>query len=1576
MNDETIWKIIETHFKDNYQSLVRHHIESYEHFFSHDIFKIFKEKNPLVIGTNYDRSKDEFMHECKLYFGGKNGDAIYFGKPCIYDNDNFHYMYPNEARLRNMTYGMTIHYDVDIEFTIHIDSNTGKPYKTQVSDNTGFKTKTDDEVEQTILKFKSGGGPKKAQKNNNMPEVLLEQVLKMKEEKSNENVIKKTLKLERMYLGRFPIMLQSKYCILQGLPRDTRFSYGECLNDPGGYFIIEGKEKTVVCQEKFADNMLYIRKQNDDSKYSHSAEIRSISENVSKPQRTLSVAIVNSTSSYKNKQIVVNIPNVRSEIPLFIVFRALGVISDKDIIHHCLLDLDVNENMIQYFEPSVYDGSTTFTQVAALKYIGSFTKYKSIEHILELLCDYFLPHVGENNFKQKALFLGNMTYKLLRVYTNQDEPTDRDSFKYKRIELVGSLLYDLFREYYNIQLKTIHLEFEKRITLNKALYENDLISLVNQFYSPIFRERVLEKGFRDGFKGNWGALAHTKRIGVLQELNILSQSSKLSHLRKTNLPLDASVKVVGPRVLHGSQWGFFDPIDTPDGGNIGLHKHLSLSTYVTRKISREPIINWVLNNTKIESIENTTLNNLYHFIKVFVNGFWLGIVREPNDFVNKVKIYRRNGLLPTYLSISFEIKSKTIYLFCDEGRVTRPMFYKDNNEISFEKPKILDSINKNEFHWNDLVSGFNKKTLDNYDPSNYAVYSPKELYGLDEENINKLQQFNDKKAIIDYVDNNESDNSLIALKYEDFLKNPEKYTHLEIHESLILGVMCNLIPFPENNPATRNSFSCGQSKQAASLYNTNYQMRMDKSAVVLNNGQIPIIKTRYMQYINNEENVYGENAIVAIMTYTSYNVEDAVLINEGALQRGLFRTTYFTTYETHEESTNTGDETHKKTFLNIENDKTVLGLKIGYDYSQLDEYGIIKEGTTVNDKTILIGSATSSSNMEHKRDASKSTKKGQLGVVDKSYITEGEEGTRIAKVRVREVRIPNIGDKFASRAGQKGTVGLVVPECDMPFTKKGIRPDIIINPHALPSRMTIGQLVETIIGKASCMYGGFSDCTAFNNNGSKIDVFGKMLNKVGFHSSGNDILYNGMDGSQIESEIFMGPTYYMRLKHMVKDKINFRSLGPRNVMTRQAVSGRANDGGLRIGEMERDGVISHGAAAFLQDSMMERGDKFKVAVCNKTGFMAIYNENKNLFFSPIADGPIKFSGSLETDDMRLNVVTRFGRDFSIIHVPYSFKLLLQELQTMNVQMRLITDSNIEHIENMKFSDNIFKLSNITPSDNTTEDFRKVRSEIYYKLRKGDDKKIPKTPVIEAYTPVDDDENVEDTPVVPNNLLDDSPATIDSVQYAPDDPNFDIDKFISDYEPSADSSPMYNPFAQQDSPQPNLDILNDNSSTNLDSHAFKQGMKVNFRGDFKEKRIWNIKKVGPKFITIQTEDDVGLSETDKIKIVTPIDISEISDLPLNEPYTDPISPISDLKETPNQNGGGDKQPSINFAPVFNMMQPSVPPLQQFAGEPVKIPVNTITGGDSSNEIINKPSENTGGNRTADLIDSNIKVNKIG
>ena len=603
-----------------------------------------------------------------------------------------------------------------------------------------------------------------------------------------------------------------------------------------------------------------------------------------------------------------------------------------------------------------------------------------------------------------------------------------------------------------------------------------------------------------------------------------------------------------------------------------------------------------------------------------------------------------------------------------------------------------------DFSWEQLISGFAKKKDTNYKVDACKIYELEELYGT-----SNFDDLKGSEGIIEYLDTAEEETALISSDY-DFNTN-KPYTHVDIHPSLMLGVMGNQIVFPENNQLPRDLFSCGQSKQAVSLYSSNFFSRIDKMGVVLNYGQIPLIKSRYLQFINNEQHPYGENVIVAIMVYGGYNVEDSILFNEGSVKRGLFRTTYYNMYESREESSKVGENSIDSHFQNIQ-DANIDSTKFGYDYSDLDKYGLIKENTEMDEKKVVIGKVqTNLLNPNQPQDVSVYPKKGQLGFVDKSFMTEDEEGFRLAKVRIREERIPAIGDKFCSRCGQKGTVGLIIPEENMPFTENGIRPDLIVNPHALPSRMTIGQLVETLMGKACVNIGGYGDCTAFVNKGSKHELFGKALTQQGFNKTGNEILYNGMTGEQLDAEIFIGPTYYMRLKHMVKDKINSRARGPINQLTKQTVGGRANDGGLRIGEMERDGVIAHGAAGFLQESLLVRGDEYFMAVCNNTGTVAIFNKSQNLFLSPMADGPIKFNKSID-DNLNIENVSRFGRNFSILRVPYALKLLIQELQAMNIQLRIITEANVDQLTSMGYSDNIIKL---LPSEGSTSENDKLFS---------------------------------------------------------------------------------------------------------------------------------------------------------------------------------------------------------------------------------------------------------------------------
>ena len=1233
MEERFPWLIIKKYFNDNPNYLVAHHLDSYNSFYNEGINRIFKEKNPIKLMKEQDPKTGEFALKCDMYLGGKNGDKLYYGKPVIYDENREHFMYPNEARLRNMTYGITIHYDVEVDFFI--------------------KNSETDEMQQS------------------------------------------TITLNKIFLGRFPIMLQSDLCILNSLDRQVRFRMGECKNDNGGYFIIDGKEKVIVCQEKFADNMLYVRDKGNDL-YSHSAEIRSVSEDASKPVRTLAIKIVAPSTVLTNQQLVVIVPNARKPVPLFILMRALGIESDREIIDYCLLDREKYAHYVDLFIPSIHDAGKIFNQEVALKYIATLTKGKTVPHALEILTNYLLPHVGEMNFQEKAYFIGYMVKQLLSVFLKEAKATDRDNFRYKRVELTGSLLYDLFKEYYSLQQHHIYQKFDKEYYYKKGAYLKNFPSLVELNYKEFFGERIVADGFRRAFKGNWGSEAHTKRVGVVQDVNRLSFNSFIAQMRKINLPLDASAKIVGPRLAHTTQWGIIDPIDTPDGGNVGLHKNLTIMAAVTKGYSAYPMMRWLRMHADLLLLNECTPQIISQLCKVIVNGKWIGVIAEPKEIAQTIKTLRRIAVIPTFTSVYWNIEQSTLYIYTDAGRICRPIFYTaadTEKKTASMKPSylndaLLEKIGKNDFTWEQLVTGFAAKK--DKLKADHVYDSIAELY-----NATDLKALNGSEAILDYVDTAEAEGALIAMDYDIMHKAQKPYTHIEIHPSLMLGVMGNQVIFPENNQLPRDLFACGQARQAISLYHSNYPVRMDKTGIVLNNGQVPLVKSRYLKYINNEEHPCGENTIVAIMSFNGYNVEDSILFNEGSLKRGLFRTTYFSVYESHEESATVGQKTSNSYFANIEG-KEMSGTKPGYDYSQLDEYGLVKENTYVDEKMALIGKVTA--NLDKPGtflDGSSFPKKGQMGYVDKSFMTEGEQGHRIAKVKIRNERIPGIGDKFCSRCGQKGTVGLVIPEADMPFLANGLKPDIIINPHAIPSRMTIGQLVESLMGKACAMQGAFGDCTAFVNKSDMSKVFGQLLTHNGYHSSGNDILYNGQTGEQIQTEIFMGPTYYMRLKHMVKDKINYRALGPRTMLTRQTVQGRANDGGLRIGEMERDGLIAHGITNFLQESMLVRGDDYYMAVCNKTGTVAIYNESQNLFFSPLADGPIKFNGALNSENMKIQTLSKYGRSFSIVRVPFAFKLLMQELATMNVQMRLITEANVDQMTNLSFSDNLQRLSGKT-----------------------------------------------------------------------------------------------------------------------------------------------------------------------------------------------------------------------------------------------------------------------------------------
>ena len=1557
IDSATRWGIIESYFRDIPQALVQHQVDSYDDFFDHGIYQMFREKNPMVFETDYDDTIQMYRQTCKLYLGGKDGTKIHIGKPTIHEKGRGKYMFPNEARLRNMTYAKTVHYDIDVEFT-RVLREGEEPSMMQGGAFWGhIHGGTADVVVEPVEgggpEATVGGGPKAKPTVKATPDVVAQLRRAAEESVRAAQTQTTTTTIEHVYLGRFPIMLQSKYCILHGLPREAKFQLGECLNDLGGYFVIDGKEKVIVPQEKLADNLFNIRrgKRTGDpaehgdvgttdadaaatmvDDYLYSAEIRSVSENIAKPIRSLSVRMMAPTASFTNRNIVVNIANVRKPIPLFVLFRALGVLSDYDIVATCLLDMDKYADMVDLFVPSIHDSGGLFTQHDALHYIGSLTKGKTPVHAMAILADYLLPHVGETNFRAKALYLGMMVFRMLSVYTGIERPTDRDHFKCKRVELSGSLIGDLFREYYQMQLKDIYVDFEKRLYYRQGAYGqtsaetsiemsgtsgtsgDNLEGLIMQNYREVFREhRVVDTGFRKAFKGNWGAQTHTKRVGVVQDLNRLSFNTMISHLRKVNLPMDSSLKVVAPRLLHNSQWGYIDPIDTPDGGNIGFHKNMAIACEVSRGYSRETMIQWLRTTLVVRLLEDCTVTELAHLTRIIVNGHWMGSIEDPMSAVNKFRMFRRQALIPIHTSITFDMQLNMIFIYTDAGRLIRPIFYVDpiTQRPSYDTcADVRNLLKKGEYTWQQLTMGRTPKRIPMQAIDPRRIYDMAELYGPElaaastnasanagasasTKNEQILADFRRDQAVVEYIDCSETETTLIALNVDEYAATPKLrqklYTHCEIHESLILGVMCNQVAFPETNPLARNLFSTGQSKQACSLYHTNYRMRMDKTAIVLNYGQAPLVQSRYLELINHNENPYGENAMVAIMCYTGYNVEDAVLVNEGALQRGLFQTTYFSTYEAHEEDRSSGGDrvTTDKHFTNIERAPgVVVGLKPGYDYSQLDESGMIRRGTPIHDKTILIGlTATTDDDIGTERklhDVSKGTKKGQVGFVDQTFMTEDETGQRIAKVRVLEQRTPTLGDKFASRVGQKGTIGMVIREADMPFTKDGLRPDMIVNPHALPSRMTVGQLVESITGKACALYGGIGDCTAFHQKGSKIGTFGEMLVQAGFHSTGNEYVYNGMTGERMETEVFVGPTYYMRLKHMVKDKINYRALGPRTQLTKQPVSGRANDGGLRIGEMERDSLLGNGMSAFITESMMERGDKYHLAICNLTGMIAIYNPDKNVFLSPIAeDEPAKFiespfglgkrsgpgddgshrdggSSTTDTDVPHIETVSRFGRDFSIVRIPYALKLMIQELQAMNVVLRLITEDNIHQLSNLAYR-TLIPLEKHALEKHALEKQTPVKTQIertQAALRQEEPvdqsstNRISVLPVLPVRSKEDIEEEEEEGR---------SPVPMKRLELRPKESEMEM-------ELKWPESPSEPPPDLMFSETRNTEERNEPV---VMASTFVIGEPVRYVGDNKPTRIWMVRDIAPEtnMVTIETEDTEGLTSVqDTIRVV--------------------------------------------------------------------------------------------------------------
>jgi len=1177
------------------ERLTRHQLESYNQFVTYQMQRTIDMFNPIVIHSDNDYNEETNDYGLTVKINLVN---LKFYPPQIYENNGAtKIMMPQDARLRNFTYASSTTVDLLIQYVIR-DAN------------------------------------------------------------NDEKIIEKNI--PKIKICNLPVMLKSSICILKQYENVSPLQTGECSMDCGGYFIVKGSEKTVLCQERAAENRIYVFSGVNTPKWDWVAEFKSVPDSKCISPKQVEMLVASKMNLYGHGIYVV-IPRLKQKkyIELFVLFRVLGVLSDKEICQTILLNTDVemHKPMMDYLQASIEDGKKVLNtmetvQEEAFEHLMASVAYnthnidrkqannpdRKREFTQEIIQNDFFPHC--RTIKQKIYLLGMMANRLIRTALKWDVPDDRDSYLNKRIELTGSLLNNLFRNHYIRFVKDVEKQVTREINQgawkSTENYEN-IINMTNIY--KIFKSTTIENGLNRALStGDFSVKQSnsSSKVGVAQVLNRLTYLGTLSHIRRVNTPLEKSGELIAPRKLHGTSWGFLCPVETPEGQSIGVVKNLSFMTHMTTPTHSEYLYEYVKPFTILLEDVNSPLE-LYDEVKVIINGTWVGISKDPMKLYHDLKDKKYKGIINIYTSIVFDYKGMVIRICNDGGRMVRPVLRVQNNKVLLSSD-IVAKVRDKEWKWTDLILN------------------------------------NDKgDSVIEYIDPEEQNYSMIGMKtkdhylhnlHPDFQSNEKlriRYTHCEIHPCTLMGVLGSCVPFPDYNQAPRNTYQCAMAKQAIGVSAMNYDKRMDKTLYTLNYPTRPLVDTRMMDFLQLNRIPSGCQIHVAIMSYTGYNQEDSVLINKAAIDRGLFLATIYHT-EKDEDKNIIRDE-----IIRCKPDPSkTKSIKHG-NYSKLNSHGFIPENTEVENRDIIIAKVVPIKENRNDptkiikyEDQSKSFRTTEETFIDKNYSGRNGDGCNFAKTRVRITRKPVIGDKFSSRHGQKGTVGNILPESDMPFTKDGLKPDLILNPHAIPSRMTIAHLKETLLGKLLVELGMFGDGTSFGN--LDVQTIAEELQRVGFESYGNEVLYDGHTGKQIETSIFVGPVFYQRLKHMVNDKEHSRSIGPVVNLTRQPAEGRSRDGGFRIGEMERDVMIAHGMSKFCRERMYNVSDKYSVHVCKRCGMIATFNNGDK--------GIMRCKPGMTVHKCNTcgNVT-----DFSYVEVPYAYKLMAQELQTINIVPRLITE---------------------------------------------------------------------------------------------------------------------------------------------------------------------------------------------------------------------------------------------------------------------------------------------------------------
>ena len=1049
-------------------------------------------------------------------------------------------------------------------------------------------------------------------------------------EKKGEDSDERILGKKQTYpIGKIPIMIRSKYCSLNNKTDIQRIELRECEFDQGGYFIIGGGEKVIVAQERMATNFVYVFNKKEQSGFSWQAEVRSSLDGSNRPPVQFAVKIAKKNTHMQNDLgglITARIPYIKSDVDIVILFRALGLESDKDIIDYIVFD-ESDNSFKELLRPSIELFSSDYKDKdECLEYLGNRatkgtadSREKRIKRAEEILRKDMLSHVSieRGAESKKAFFIGYMIYRLGNCALGRAFGDDRDHYGKKRLDMSGVLLTGIFRQYFRNFLKSVESNIKDKL-------KNDKTGRIN--LEDVFDTNIITNGMKYALAtGNWGKnrVGVVLKTGVAQVLQRLTFMSSLSHLRRLNTPLEKTGKITKPRQLHNTHWGMLCPAETPEGQACGLVKNLSLMAFVSVGTPSKLIQEDLDGIPDFQKLSELSPESIRGKSKIFINGSWVGITNNPEDIMERLIGQRRKACISKEISIVNNFMNKEIRIYTDSGRSLRPLFvvekYKNENNETSSRLKItkqdIRDLTDQKMKFDDLVDN----------------------------------------GVIEFLDVEEEESSMIAMKITDLVNNRHyctTYTHCEIHPAMILGVAASIIPFPDHNQSPRNVYQSAMGKQAIGIYSTNFNMRMDTLSYLLFYPQKPLVVTQSMEFLKFKALPAGINAIVAIMCYTGYNQEDSVIMNQSSIDRGLFRSAFFRTYTSEQRI----ESKLKNEQFEVPDRRQVSKYRMG-NYGKLDCEGLIPPGTKVRGDDIIIGKTgliqydeddEKAEIIKRKTDLSEAIRPSEEGTIESVMLTTNRSGYTIAKVKCRSVRIPQIGDKFASRHGQKGTIGMTYRQEDMPFTMEGITPDIIVNPHAIPSRMTIGHLIECLNSKVAALRGLEGDSTPFTS--VTVDRIANHLHQLGYQKHGNETIFNGFTGRKVDMLIFFGPTYYQRLKHMVDDKIFSRARGPVQILTRQPTEGRARSGGLRFGEMERDCMISHGAALFLKERLMDVSDKYRVHVCQTCGLFAV--------------------ADIDSQTFRCNLCKEDSAGIVQATIPYACKLLFQELMAMHITPRI------------------------------------------------------------------------------------------------------------------------------------------------------------------------------------------------------------------------------------------------------------------------------------------------------------------